>query len=71
MTLDEIVEAVDAGRTVCWSHDGYEVRRTSDKPGGLGMDVICLHNNHMIGLTWLDGVTVNGQPEDFYVKEET
>ena len=70
MTLDEIKAAVDRGETVCWSHDGYEVHKwapTGQNPAG-SYEIVCLHNDHAIGLTRLDGVTMNGDPEDFYVK---
>lgn len=63
MTLDEIKAAIDRGETVCWSHDGYEVQQWTN-----GLHIVCLHNGHAIGLTWLDGATMNGEPEDFYVK---
>lgn len=70
MTLDEIKAAVDRGETVCWSHDGYVVEKwqpTQLHPEGT-YEIVYLRNRHAIGLTWLDGVTMNGRPEDFYVK---
>jgi hypothetical protein len=69
MTLDEIKAAVDRGETVCWSNDGYEVRRYVIGARPPTYDIVCVHNSHAIGLTWLDGVTMNGDPEDFYIKD--
>lgn len=69
MTLDEIKAAIDRGETVCWSNDGYEVQKwATGGPEILGYQIVCLSNGHAIGLTWLDGRTMNGEPEDFYVK---
>lgn len=65
MTLQEIKDAIEAGKTVCWKHDGYGVVK-----GGSGYLIVCLHNDYTIGLTWRDGVTMNGEPEDFFVKED-
>ncbi len=62
MTLDEIKAAVRAGKTVHWSNAAYVVRE-----GSAGFVIVCLHNDHAIGLTWLDGVTMNGKPEQFFI----
>ncbi len=63
MTLEEIKSAIDAGKTVCWSHTGYEVRLKNGN-----YNIVCLSNNHCIGLTWEDGVTMNGKEKDFFIK---
>jgi len=66
MTLDEIKAAVDNGHTVHWSHDGYEVVHCDN-----GEWLIhCLSNSSCIGLTWQDGTTMNGKPEDFFIGSE-
>ncbi len=63
MTLSEIKAAVSAGRTVHWKQPTYRVICS------LGQWLIaCEFNGHCIGLTWTDGVTMNGKPEDFYVR---
>ncbi len=31
--------------------------------------IVCDINGYTIGLTWMDGVTVNGRPDEFYVAE--
>lgn len=64
MTLNEIKAAVDQGKTVCWSNEAYDVVK-----GGGQYLIVCLHNDHAIGLTWRDGVTMNGKPEEFFIKE--
>ncbi len=63
MTLDEIKAAVDAGKTVYWKSEIYEVRGSDGQ-----YLVVCTDNDSAIGLTWQDGVTLNGQENDFYVK---
>lgn len=62
MTLDEIKAAVDAGRVVHWKNPSYRVIKDC-----IGQYlVICRMNGACISLTHLDGVTMNGQPDDFY-----
>ncbi len=61
MTLQEIKAAVDAGRKVYWKSEAYEV-----VGGPAGYLIVCVHNDSAIGLTWRDGVTMNGKEEDFY-----
>ena len=63
MKLDEIKEAVDDGISVYWKSDIYEVIK-----GKAGYFVKCTLNDSAIGLTWEDGVTMNGEEEDFYIK---
>lgn len=66
MTLEEIKSAVNAGKTVHWSHDGYHVICDA-----LGQWFIrCAANDNMIGLTWADNVTLNGKPEEFFTADE-
>ena len=65
MTLDEIKHAIDNGRRVHWSNTGYVVIK-----GNLGQYLIeWNHTNpkHYIGLTWRDGVTLNGNESDFFI----
>jgi hypothetical protein len=67
MKLEEIKAAVLAGRTVHWQSDAYEVLYI----GGVRDTwlINCRSNNHSIGLTWTDNVTLNGREEDFYIKK--
>lgn len=61
MTLDEIKAAVDAGRVVHWKNPSYRVIKDR-----IGQYLVMYANRNCIGLTHRDGVTLNGQPDDFY-----
>lgn len=65
MTLEEIKAAVDAGKKVHWSNPGYTV--VKDKNWKY---LIQFHSGDCIGLTWADGVTLNGDEGDFYIAED-
>jgi hypothetical protein len=67
MNVTEIKEAVESGKTVCWSNDGYIVLK--DKKGQWLLKFIA-GNGHCIGLTWADEITLNGKEKDFYIKED-
>jgi hypothetical protein len=63
MTLDEIKKAVDEGKKIKWANKLYDVVKDS-----LGQYlVVCSSNQHTTGLTWKDGVTLNGRPSEFYI----
>ena len=64
MTLDEIKQALTDGKTVCYSNELYKV--IVDNKGQYF--IAC--NGNMIGLTWADGVTLNGTPDLFYIVKE-
>jgi hypothetical protein len=66
MTLSEIKQAIENGDSVCWSHEGYDVL----KNGNGWYYVKCNRNNHINGLTWRDGVTMNGKESEFFIKRE-
>ena len=66
MKLDEIKAAVLAGKTVQWISSNYVVKY-HDK--SKQFNIVCLSNNHCIGLTHRDGVTMNGKPEEFYLSD--
>jgi hypothetical protein len=63
MTLEDIKSAVEAGWRVCWMNELYLV--VKDRIGQ--WHIKCLSNGDCIGLTHADGVTMNGEPEDFYI----
>lgn len=65
MTLEQIKNAVLAGKKVHWASDAYEVVHN----GGQWL-ICCTHNDSCIGLTWRDGATMNGRPEQFFIHEE-
>lgn len=63
MTLGEIKNAVLAGKTVHWATGDYIV--IYDEVGQWLIN--CLVNASCIGLTWRDGVTLNGKESEFYI----
>lgn len=64
MSLEEIKSAVLAGKTVHHHNNLYVV--IYDKATDQWF-INCTANNYCIGLTWQDGTTMNGKPEEFYV----
>ena len=63
MTIEQIKAAIEAGKTVCWKADNYIVSKDT-----IGQYLItCTNNNHAIGLTWKDGITLNGEESDFFI----
>ena len=64
MTLQEIQAAVMAGQTVHWASTLYVVKYASAIDEFL---IYCLSNDTCIGLTWQDGVTMNGSEDQFFV----
>ena len=64
MTLEQIKAAVESGCQVYWQNPAYQVIKDS-----VGQWLVkCELNGHCVGLTWRDGVTMNGRPEDFHVQ---
>jgi hypothetical protein len=67
MSLEAIKAAVSAGRTVHYQSRLYVVEHDS-----VGQWLIrCTANDSCIGLTWRDGVTLNGDPWHFFIGETT
>lgn len=64
MTLAEIKSAVDEGKTVHCGNQAYKVIRDGDR-----YLIKYLYGDYCIGLTWTDGVTLNGKPEEFFLGE--
>lgn len=65
MTLQEIKDAVNSGKTVFVGSRGYVVVKDE-------LDqwlVKCAYNDYCIGLTHADGVTMNEKPEKFFLEE--
>jgi len=69
MTLVEIQNAVRAGKHVCWASTDYQVQLHRFADGEEYWSIVCTDNQHTIGLTWRDGVTLNGKEADFFVAE--
>jgi hypothetical protein len=65
MNTQEIMNAVDSGKTVYWDNSGYIVGKWAD-----GYNIVCQENQHAIGLTHIDKVTLNGKESDFYIKRK-
>ena len=63
MTLNEIKSAVEAGRSVHWANDGYQVIK-----GEAGYFVRFNSNDYLTPLT-RDGVLIDKEA-DFYIKGE-
>ena len=68
MTLDQIKTAVRDGKTVHWHNVFYSVQLYPLKDGSEQWLIGCEANQDYIGLTWQDGVTMNGKPSDFFLK---
>jgi len=62
MNLQEIKTAVNSGKKVYWINEAYEVRKDDNKE----YFIFCVANGYSIGLTWKDGVTLNGKESDFF-----
>lgn len=61
MTLDEIKNALKKGLTVYWSNEAYIVYEDR-----IGHYLIEHLNGSCIGLTHVDGITLNGDECDFF-----
>ena len=79
MTLEEIKQAIEDGRTVCWASTMYEVNKgitichhydcghpAKSTPYYI---IICIQNQNVIGLTHRDEITMNGKEEDFFIND--
>jgi hypothetical protein len=65
MNLEQIKQAIARGDKVHWSNSAYGVIVDS-----VGQYLIhCNLNDSYIGLTWRDGVTMNGKEDDFFIME--
>lgn len=58
-----ITAAVDAGHAVYWKNEGYQVTAAR------GDYFITCSTGNVVGLFWLDGVTSDYKPVDFYTLE--
>ena len=64
MKLAEIKAAVMAGKTVHWASTAYVVIYAPKIDQFL---IKCPQNENYTGLTWRDGVTMNGDPDEFFI----
>jgi len=67
MTLEQIKQAVREGKKVYWSNTAYEV---VNPKGGSQWLIHCTLNGSCIGLTWQDGITMNGDPKQFFIGDK-
>ncbi len=66
MTLEQIKNAVLSGNTVHWKTAAYTVIQDS-----IGQWlVVCPSTRGCWGLTWANGVTLNGEPGEFFVAHD-
>jgi len=65
MNLSQIIAAIESGKIVHWANTSYRVIKDR-----LGRYLIQCVNGHCIGLTWLDGVTLNGKEQDFFIAQD-
>jgi hypothetical protein len=63
LTLQEIKAAIEAGKTVHWASEGYVVVKGKHEQ----WFILFPSNGHCIGLTWQDGITLNGRPDEFFI----
>ena len=63
MNAEEIRQAINEGKKVFWRSMYYEVIKDNLEQ----YFIRCVLNDHCIGLTHLDGVTLNGNESDFYI----
>lgn len=66
MTIQEIKQAVDAGKTVNWVNGLYEVRKDRYSR----YLIVCTSNGYTIGLTNLAGDKLNGEENEFFIAPE-
>ncbi|ARU03201.1 hypothetical protein [Yoonia vestfoldensis] len=67
MNIAEIKTAVDGGKTVHWSNEGYVVRKDI-----LGQYLIVFEpNGSAIGLADRSGGRLNGQEEEFFLSDRS
>ena len=63
--VEEIIQAVEQDKTVHVCNDSYIVVKGNKFTPYL---IKCKYSDYCIGLTWLDGETLNADLKDFYIK---
>lgn len=64
MTLQEIKDAVESGKNVCWKSTAYDVIN----PIPDQWLIMCNNNQNCVGLTHTDNVTMSEDEGDFFIK---
>jgi len=67
MTLEQITTSLDDGHRVYWHSKDYEVLKNATGQ----LKIKCRRSNSCIDLVLNDGVTLNGDPEDFFVEAKS
>lgn len=67
MDLNDIKQAIAAGNRVYWSNRNYRVIFYPPTTYNIVYNE-GVPGEHSIGLTWQDGVTMNGKPEEFFTE---
>ena len=69
MKAEEIKQAINQGFRVYWANKSYQVIKGK---GALAAEyLIKCDNGNCIGLTWCDGVPLNGDPKKFFTTTTT
>ena len=63
-SIQEVVQAVDKGLTVCWRSGAYKVVRSID-------DYFVKNGKYMSSIYWADGKTSDYKPQDFFIENNT
>lgn len=66
MNLTEIKAAIAEGKKVFWSTSAYEVIKDTCGQYLIGYGIGSRNENY-IGLTWLNGITLNGKEDEFFI----
>jgi len=66
MKLKEIKAFVNYGFPVYWKSKIYEIKEYKGE-----YYIHCLKNDSIIGLTWEDGITLNGEEGDFFTSRQS
>lgn len=69
MNLEQIKAAVDAGTPVFWRNEDYRIIKDGTGRYFIVYDAGGRREN-WIGLTWSDGETMNGEPDEFFTLDE-
>lgn len=65
MTLDQIKDTVRKGHSVYWKNARYDVVNPTGDQWLIRFSASD-YSESFIGLTWSDGVTLNGEESEFY-----
>ena len=62
-SIEEVIQAVDKGLTVCWRSGAYKVVRSND-------DYFVKNDKYMSSIYWADGKTSDYKPQDFFIENK-